>query len=284
MTGVPSSQRTVAFEKASVLFNVGALYTQIGTRQDRSTSKGLDAAVDNFLRSAGTFQYILENFTNAPSMDLSPGTLEFLVNLMCAQARECLFEKGELALTTVNVDSCFVLGQEAAHVSEVYSEVFKIISQPPVKDYVPFSWSALVHVKKEHYRSLAHYFIALGILDHKGEFSNKTLETLQFLHEEDEDKAATLIEIRVPKNQNERRYLGKAHLREALLLHEEAMRVNRMCRELRKKDVLQDVLRLAHDRSLTKYASIDEEDDFQVPFFNLSCVFSFLFFFSFFEK
>ena len=28
---------------------------------------------------------------------------------------------------------------------------------------------------------------------------------------------------------------GKAHLREALLLHEEAMRVNRMCRELRKK-------------------------------------------------
>ena len=39
-----------------------------------------------------------------------------------------------------------------------------------------------------------------------------------------------------------------------------------MCRELRKKDVLQDVLRLAHDRSLNKYASIDEEDDFQVSF------------------
>ena len=56
-------------------------------------------------------------------------------------------------------------------------------------------------------------------------------------------------------------------MREALLLHEEAMRVNRMCRELRKKDVLQDVLRLAHDRSLNKYASIDEEDDFQVSFF-----------------
>ena len=39
-----------------------------------------------------------------------------------------------------------------------------------------------------------------------------------------------------------------------------------MCRELRKKDVLQDVLRLAHDRSLNKYASIDEEDDFQVSY------------------
>lgn len=95
-----------------------------------------------------------------------------------------------------------------SQVSEVYGEVLKIISQPPVKDYVPFSWGSLVHVKKEHYRALAHYYVAVGILDHKGEFSNKTLETLQFLHEEDEDKAATLIEIRVPKNQNERRYLG----------------------------------------------------------------------------
>jgi hypothetical protein len=27
---VPSCQRTVAFEKASVLFNIGGLYTQIG--------------------------------------------------------------------------------------------------------------------------------------------------------------------------------------------------------------------------------------------------------------
>ena len=58
-------------------------------------------------------------------------------------------------------------------------------------------------------------------------------------------------------------FLGKAHLREALLLHEEAMRVNRMCRELRKKDMLQDILRKTHDRSLNKYASIDQENDFQ---------------------
>ena len=90
--------------------------------------------------------------------------------------------------------------------------MLKIISQPPVKDYVPYSWGSLVHVKKEHYKALSHYFVAQGILEHKGgEFSNKTLETLTFLHEEDEDKAATmsLIEIRVPKNQNERRYLGK---------------------------------------------------------------------------
>merc|ERR1712110_21160 len=267
LTGVPSSQRTVAFEKASVLFNIGALYTQIGTRQDRSSLSGLDTAVDNYLRSAGTFQYILENFTNAPSMDLGPATLEMLVHLMCAQARECLFERGELSMyedgQKPDVDACLSLGQEAAHLSEVYGKVFSIMSEPPVKDYAPFSWVSLAHVKKEHYQALAHFYVAVGLVDHTGEFTNKTIETLQFLHEEAEDKTATLIEIRVPKHANEKRYLGKAHLREALLLHEEAMRINRMCRELRKKDVLQELLRLTYDRSLNKYASIDEEDDFQ---------------------
>ena len=62
-------------------------------------------------------------------MDLNPGTLEFLVHLMCAQARECLFEKGELVLfegehisksenpEKFDTDTCLALGQEAAHVS-----------------------------------------------------------------------------------------------------------------------------------------------------------------------
>ena len=131
LTGVPSCQRTVAFEKASVLFNIAALYTQIGTRQDRDSQKGLDGAVDNFLRSAGTFQYIHENFTNAPSMDLQPDTLEMLVHLMCAQARECLFEKAELhaaisddgdddaEVASSALEARLILGQEAAHVLEV---------------------------------------------------------------------------------------------------------------------------------------------------------------------
>lgn len=54
LTGVPSCQRTLAFEKGSVLFNIGALYTQIGARQDRSAAAGIDKAVDAFQRAAGT--------------------------------------------------------------------------------------------------------------------------------------------------------------------------------------------------------------------------------------
>ena len=84
---MPSCQRTVAFEKASILFNAGALYTQLAAKQDRLTARGLDQAVDAFLRAAGTFRYIHENFTNAPSMDLGPDMLEMLVQLMLVSSR-----------------------------------------------------------------------------------------------------------------------------------------------------------------------------------------------------
>ena len=67
------------------------------------------------------------------NLALQPDTLEMLVHLMCAQARECLFEKAELhaamtdkddaaaaaAAEATRLESHLVLGQEAAHVSEV---------------------------------------------------------------------------------------------------------------------------------------------------------------------
>lgn len=82
LTGVPSCQRTVAFEKACVLFNMAAVYTQIGVKQDRMSVQGLDNAIDNFQRAAGVFRYICDNFTNAPSMDLNAEMLEMLARLI----------------------------------------------------------------------------------------------------------------------------------------------------------------------------------------------------------
>ncbi|XP_067144294.1 rhophilin-2-B [Centruroides vittatus] len=263
LTGVPSTQKTVAFEKASILFNIAALYTQIGAKQDRTKGAGLDAAVDNFLRAAGMFRYIKDNFSNAPSMDLAPETLEMLTQLMLAQARECLFEK--LILTKVEkqgIDACFDVAQEAAKVSDVYSDVHKVISRPPVKDYVPYSWISLLRVKAEHYRAVAHHYVAVGLLDHQGDLSDKTKRMLEFLHVQDQENT-TCIDIRVPENAEEKRQLGKAHLREALFLHEEALRLHHMCRQLRQVDTLQGRLRKDHDISLNRYTDVEEEDNFQ---------------------
>ncbi|XP_047277277.1 rhophilin-1 isoform X8 [Homo sapiens] len=92
LTGVPAQQRALAFEKGSVLFNIGALHTQIGARQDRSCTEGARRAMEAFQRAAGAFSLLRENFSHAPSPDMSAASLCALEQLMMAQAQECVFE------------------------------------------------------------------------------------------------------------------------------------------------------------------------------------------------
>uniref|UniRef100_A0A8D2LQF3 Rhophilin Rho GTPase binding protein 1 n=1 Tax=Varanus komodoensis TaxID=61221 RepID=A0A8D2LQF3_VARKO len=260
LTGVPSHQQALAFEKASVLFNIGALHTQIGARQDRTTLQGLDCAIEAFQRAAGAFNYLKENFSNAPSLDMSTASLNMLVRLMIAQVQECVFEKVLLLRAQSSFLSCLQLAQEAARVEEVYSLVYQTMTQPHVKDYVPFSWTTMVHVKAEHFTALSHYFAAIALCDHPGERPGLPHEKafLQ-LHISAPEGPALRLLLQDPE---ERRRLGKAHLKKAIMRHEEAMRIHGLCKILRKMDILQEVLCLAHKRSLRKYSEIDHEEDF----------------------
>ncbi|XP_032619140.1 rhophilin-1 isoform X3 [Chelonoidis abingdonii] len=147
LTGVPSHQRALAFEKGSVLFNIGALHTQIGARQDRTTLQGVDRAIDAF--------------------------------------------------------------QKAAAVSEA--------------DF------------PEHEKAFVQFHVTMP-----------------------EGPSLRLV-LQDPE---ERRKLGKAHLKKAIMRHEEAMRIHSLCKILRKMDILQEVLSFAHKRSLSKYSEIDHEEDF----------------------
>lgn len=116
LTGVPSVQRALAFEKGSVLFNIGALYTQIGARQDRSTLSGIEDAIDAFQRAAGAFLYLQENFSHAPSLDMSGSALSMLVRLMVAQVQECVCEKVLLNIQDIHLNVLLQAAQEAARV------------------------------------------------------------------------------------------------------------------------------------------------------------------------
>lgn len=68
-------------------------------------------------------------------------------------------------------------GHPASHLSsflspqveDVYSLVHQTMSQPHVKDYVPFSWTTMVQVKSEHFKALSHYFAAIALCDCPGE-------------------------------------------------------------------------------------------------------------------
>ncbi|XP_029815116.1 rhophilin-1 [Manacus vitellinus] len=223
LTGVPSHQRALAFEKGSVLFNLGALHTQLGARQDRATLPGLAQAIDAFQRAAGSIGFF-----------------------------------GPLG-TPGLVSRCW---HQHSQVEDVYSLVHQTMTQPHVKDYVPFSWTTMVHVKSEHFKALSHYFAAIALCDcpvpSESELPGQEKAFMQF-HVTTPEGPSLRVLLQDPE---ERRKLGKAHLKKAIMKHEEAMRIHGLCKILRKMDILQEVLSFAHKRSLSKYSEIDHEEDF----------------------
>ncbi|XP_033058680.1 rhophilin-1 isoform X2 [Trachypithecus francoisi] len=262
LTGVPAQQRALAFEKGSVLFNIGALHTQIGARQNRSCTEGAHRAVEAFQRAAGTFSLLRENFSHAPSPDMSPASLCALEQLMMAQAQECVFEGLSPPASTAPQD-CLAqlrLAQEAAQVAAEYRLVHQTMAQPPVHDYMPVSWTALVHVKAEYFRSLAHYYVAMALCDGSPATEGELPTHEQvFLQPPTSCKPQGPV---LPQELEERRQLGKAHLKRAILGQEEALRLHALCRVLREVDLLRAVVAQTLQRSLAKYAELDREDDF----------------------
>ncbi|XP_047698947.1 rhophilin-1 isoform X2 [Prionailurus viverrinus] len=260
LTGVPAQQRALAFEKGSVLFNIGALYTQIGARQDRSCPEGTRRAIEAFQRAAGAFSLLRENFSRAPSPDMSPASLSMLERLMTAQAQECIFE-GLLLPSTEAPQGCLAqlrLAQEAAQVAAEYRLVHQTMAQPPVHDYVPFPWTTLVRVKAEYFRALAHYHAAAVLCDSPPAEVDCPALSQAFLGL----PATPGPPGAAPQEQEGRRMLGKAHLKRAILGQEEALRLHAVCRALRSVDLLQAVLAQALRRSLARYSELDREDDF----------------------
>lgn len=55
---------------------------------------------------------------------------------------------------------------------------------------------------------------------------------------------------------------GLSHMRESVLLHEESLRLQRMCRDLKKRDHLSTFLRRAHDAALDAYTRALGDDEF----------------------
>uniref|UniRef100_A0AAQ4NPK5 Rhophilin, Rho GTPase binding protein 2 n=1 Tax=Gasterosteus aculeatus aculeatus TaxID=481459 RepID=A0AAQ4NPK5_GASAC len=261
-TGVPVCQQNLSLEKASILFNMAALYSQIGTRSNRQTIEGLEQAISSFQKSAGMLNHLKETFTHTPSYDMSPAMLSMLIRMMLAQAQECLFEKTALPGIRNEFHSLMKMAQEAAKVSEIYDQVHQSMIQTPIKDNVPFFWSTMSQVKTNHYRSMAHYFVASALMDHQLGLSDD---------EDQQEKTLSQVYDRLPegrspleilKKKDERERIGKAHIRRAILGHEEALRIYSLCHHLNKLEILQDILTASHQRSVNKCSENEDEEEF----------------------
>lgn len=84
--------------------------------------------------SSGAFRLLRENFSHAPSPDMSAASLSMLEQLMVAQAQECIF-RGLLLRASATPDICpdqLQLAQEATQVSS--RSPSKLAKQWPLKE------------------------------------------------------------------------------------------------------------------------------------------------------
>ncbi|QHO04101.1 hypothetical protein HN51_015199 [Arachis hypogaea] len=107
--GVSSERNAIQLEKAAVLFNLGAIYSQIGASCDRTTALGRHLAMESFKVAANFFFKLWKVFAKhvvSATLDLTVHFAEFLHHLFSAQASEL-----ELQQQLNNNDASYALQQ-----------------------------------------------------------------------------------------------------------------------------------------------------------------------------
>ncbi|KAI9260669.1 BRO1-like domain-containing protein [Phascolomyces articulosus] len=160
--GRATSQYSLAFEKASVIFNTAATLSAIASIQNRAEAEGRKRAFNFFQASAGMFLYINDNFLHAPSQDLNRDTVKMLTELMLAQAHECFLEN---SLREKKKDS--LVAKLASHAAWVYGSLTDDIQDCISRGVgVDKGWMVTAQIKHKYYQALAqHHKAAACALD-----------------------------------------------------------------------------------------------------------------------
>ncbi|BGP56850.1 bck1-like resistance to osmotic shock [Rhodotorula sphaerocarpa] len=152
-TNVKISQQSLAYEKASVIFNIGATLSSLAASSPRTGPEGLKRAFHSFRCAAGMFVYINENFLHAPSTDLSKEVVKLLVGLMVAQASEVFVE----TMGPATGKGAGLRSKLCMQVSSAYAALVEDVKEWHTKGVFLREWSLLIQATK-YFASLAQYY------------------------------------------------------------------------------------------------------------------------------
>lgn len=152
----PTSQHSLAFEKASIIFNIAAVLSCLAAAQNRHEDVGVKTAYHSFQASAGMFTYINENFLHAPSTDLNNDTVKTLITIMVAQAQEVFFDKQVVDGKKVNI-----IAKLAGQMAFLYNQAIEGMQENVNKAVFERVWLQLTQFKAAHYNAVAQYYQAL---------------------------------------------------------------------------------------------------------------------------
>ncbi|KAJ6567662.1 BRO1-like domain-containing protein [Mycena vulgaris] len=155
-----TTQTSIAYEKASILFQIASTHSAIASSQNRSSPEGLKRAFAYFRTCAGMLTYINENFLHAPSKDLSKEVIKFLVGVILAQATEvfwekCVEEKKASALTS----------KMASQAASMYTTLCEEVKEFAGQNILDRHWVTLIQIKSKYLTSQAQYHRAIADTD-----------------------------------------------------------------------------------------------------------------------
>ncbi|KAI9846032.1 MAG: bck1-like resistance to osmotic shock [Thelocarpon superellum] len=156
-THKPTSQYSLAYEKASIIFNISAVLSCHAAFQNRSEDTGLKTAYHSFQASAGMFTYINENFLHAPSTDLSRDTVKTLIGIMLAQGQEVFLEK-----QIADDKKVGLLAKLASQAAFLYTQAAEGVQENVNKAIFEKVWFTFTQVKSHYMSALAQYYQALA--------------------------------------------------------------------------------------------------------------------------
>ncbi|RDX52392.1 BRO1-domain-containing protein [Lentinus brumalis] len=152
-----TTQTSIAFEKASIIFQIAATHSAIAASQNRSDPEGLKRAFYYFRTTAGMLTYINDNFLHAPSTDLSREVIKFLVGVILAQATEVFFEK-----CTDEKKSNALVAKIAAQTASMYTSLSEEVKEFMGKGIFDRNWVTVVQAKAKYFTSVSQYYRGLA--------------------------------------------------------------------------------------------------------------------------
>ncbi|KAK9051042.1 hypothetical protein SSX86_027667 [Deinandra increscens subsp. villosa] len=159
-----ASQQTIHLEKSAILFNLGAVHSQIGLTFDRSKVEGRRQASHSFIAAAGTFAFLRDNESmkaaigNSTTVDVSVECAGMLERLMLAQAQECVFENSIAKGSTPGV--CSKISKQ---VGLYYEEALAALNVAPLTQHFDKTWLSHVQLKAALFHAEACYRCSLEL-------------------------------------------------------------------------------------------------------------------------
>lgn len=155
------TQYSLAFEKASILFNLASLLSTIAS--DDFENGDFKSSYQFFQYSAGIYKFIGENFLHAPSQDLDGKTVAFLQNLQLSQAQEVFL----LKLISEDSSKKSLIAKLAMSTSIHYEQTLSAFEKLENEFGEEYTWTNNLKFKTSFYQNIAYLNYSLSIEEKK---------------------------------------------------------------------------------------------------------------------